>query len=52
MGAGIAQVSARQGSARIVREVDQALLDRGLGRIRRFLEDGVAKGKVHRGGAR
>jgi len=29
-----------------VREVDQPTLDKGLGRIRKFLEDGVAKGKV------
>jgi len=46
MGAGIAQVAAMQGFRTIVREVDQAVLDKGLGRIRRFLDDGVAKGKV------
>jgi len=46
MGAGIAQVSAAAGYRTIVREVDQALLDKGLGRVRKFLEDGVAKGKV------
>jgi 3-hydroxybutyryl-CoA dehydrogenase len=46
MGAGIAQVAAQNGFTTIVREVDQALLDRGLGRIRKFLDDGVAKGKV------
>jgi 3-hydroxybutyryl-CoA dehydrogenase len=46
MGAGIAQVSAAAGYKTIVREVDQAFLDKGLGRIRKFLEDGVAKGKV------
>jgi 3-hydroxybutyryl-CoA dehydrogenase len=27
-------------------EVDQAALDKGLGRMRKFLDDGVAKGKV------
>jgi 3-hydroxybutyryl-CoA dehydrogenase len=46
MGAGIAQVSAASGYKTIVREVNQSLLDKGLGRIRKFLEDGVAKGKV------
>jgi 3-hydroxybutyryl-CoA dehydrogenase len=46
MGAGIAQVSAAAGYRTIVREVDQALLDKGLGRVRKFLDDGVAKGKV------
>ena len=46
MGSGIAQVSAASGYKTVVREVDQALLDRGLARIRKFLDDGVAKGKV------
>jgi 3-hydroxybutyryl-CoA dehydrogenase len=46
MGSGIAQVSAAAGYRTIVREVDQNLLDKGLGRVRKFLEDGVAKGKV------
>ena len=46
MGAGIAQVCAAAGYQTIVREVDQALLDKGLGRVRKFLEDGVAKGKM------
>jgi len=46
MGSGIAQVSAQAGHVTVVREVDRAALDRGLGRIRRFLDDGVAKGKV------
>ena len=46
MGAGIAQVSAAAGYKTIVREVNQTLLDKGLGRIRKFLDDGVAKGKV------
>jgi 3-hydroxybutyryl-CoA dehydrogenase len=46
MGSGIVQVSAGAGIETIVREVDQPTLDKGLGRIRKFLEDGVAKGKV------
>src|ERR1051325_7167780 len=46
MGSGIAQVSAAAGYKTIVREVDQALLDKGMGRIKKFLDDGVAKGKV------
>ena len=46
MGSGIAQVSAQAGWTTWVCEVDQATLDRGLGRMRKFLEDGVAKGKV------
>ena len=46
MGAGIAQVCAAAGYKTIVREVEQPFLDKGLGRIRKFLEDGVAKGKV------
>jgi 3-hydroxybutyryl-CoA dehydrogenase len=46
MGAGIAQVSAAAGYKTIVREVNQGLLDKGLGRIRKFLDDGIARGKV------
>ena len=46
MGAGIAQVSAAAGYKTLVREVDDGVLQRGLGRIRKFLDDGVAKGKV------
>jgi len=46
MGAGIAQVCAATGHRTIVREVQQTLLDKGLGRIRKFLDDGVAKGKT------
>ena len=46
MGAGIAQVCAAAGYQTIVREVDQTFLDKGLGRIKKFLADGVAKGKV------
>ena len=46
MGAGIAQVSAAAGYKTIVREVSQPLLDKGLARVRKFLTDGVDKGKV------
>ncbi len=46
MGSGIAQVCAQSGYKTIVREVDDAFLQRGLGRIKKFLEDGVTKGKV------
>jgi 3-hydroxybutyryl-CoA dehydrogenase len=46
MGSGIAQVSAAAGYKTIVREVDDQFLQKGLGRIRKFLEDGVAKGKT------
>jgi len=46
MGSGIAQVCAAAGYKTIVREVDDLALDRGLGRIRKFLDDGVAKEKV------
>jgi len=46
MGAGIAQVSAGAGYRTIVREVNDTALQAGLGRIRKFLSDGVAKGKV------
>jgi 3-hydroxybutyryl-CoA dehydrogenase len=46
MGSGIAQVCAQSGFRTIVREVEQSFLDRGLGRIQKFLGDGVAKGKV------
>ena len=46
MGSGIAQVSAAAGYKTIVREVEQGFLDKGLARIRKFLDDGVTKGKV------
>jgi 3-hydroxybutyryl-CoA dehydrogenase len=46
MGSGIAQVCAQSGYRTIVREVDDSLLKKGLGRIDKFLSDGVAKGKV------
>ena len=46
MGAGIAQVSAASGHRTIVGEVNQKVLDRGLARIGKFLDDGIARGKV------
>jgi len=46
MGSGIAQVCAASGYKTYVREVSQILLDKGLGRVRKFLDEGVAKGKV------
>jgi 3-hydroxybutyryl-CoA dehydrogenase len=46
MGSGIAQVCAAAGYRTVVREVDDIALDRGVGRIKKFLDDGVAKGKV------
>jgi 3-hydroxybutyryl-CoA dehydrogenase len=48
MGSGIAQVSAAAGYKTIVREVNDQYLTRGLGRIQKFLDDGVAKGKVEK----
>src|SRR5262245_33220638 len=46
MGSGIAQISAASGYSTIVREVDDGALQKGLARIKKFLDDGVAKGKV------
>ena len=46
MGAGIAQVSAAAGFKTVVREVNQAVLDKGMARIRKFLDGGVEKGKM------
>ncbi len=46
MGSGIAQVSAAAGYKTIVREVDDTVLQQGLGRIKGFLDNGVTKGKV------
>jgi 3-hydroxybutyryl-CoA dehydrogenase len=46
MGAGIAQVSAAAGFRTIVLEVNGDVLKKGLGRIEKFLTNGVAKGKV------
>ena len=46
MGAGIAQVCAASGYRTIVREVNNIYIEKGLARIRKFLDDGVAKGKT------
>jgi 3-hydroxybutyryl-CoA dehydrogenase len=46
MGAGIAQVSAAAGFRTIVLELNDAVLQKGLGRIDKFLADGVSKGKL------
>jgi 3-hydroxybutyryl-CoA dehydrogenase len=46
MGAGIAQVCAASGYKTIVREVEDSLLKKGLGRIDKFLAGGVEKGKL------
>ena len=46
MGSGIAQVCAAAGYRTIVREVEEGFLEQGLGRVRKFLADGVARGKV------
>src|ERR1700674_858787 len=46
MGSGIAQVCAAAGYKTIVREVDDVLLQKGLARIRKFLDEGVGKGKI------
>jgi 3-hydroxybutyryl-CoA dehydrogenase len=45
MGSGIAQVCAQAGIETWVREVDPPTLEKGLGRIRKFLDDGIARGK-------
>jgi 3-hydroxybutyryl-CoA dehydrogenase len=49
MGSGIAQVCAASGYKTIVREVDDKSIEKGLTRIRTFLDDGVAKGKTTAG---
>jgi len=49
MGSGIAQVAAGAGYKTIVREVNEGAWQAGLGRIRKFLADGVSKGKVTEG---
>jgi len=46
MGRGIAQVSAAAGFQTVVREVNQDLLDKGLGSIRKGLDRLVEKGKL------
>src|SRR5690349_22553546 len=46
MGSGIAQIAAQTGYATIVHEQDAAFLAKGRGRIEKFLDGGVAKGKL------
>jgi 3-hydroxybutyryl-CoA dehydrogenase len=46
MGSGIAQVCAEAGYPVVVREVGDALLEKGLGKIESFLTRGVEKGKL------
>ena len=46
MGSGIAQVSAQSGFEVVVREINQELLDKGLGRISDFLSKGVKREKL------
>ena len=46
MGSGIAQIAAHAGYATIVYEPKQAFLDKGRGRIEKFLQGGVDKGKL------
>jgi 3-hydroxybutyryl-CoA dehydrogenase len=46
MGAGIAQIAAAAGFKTLVREVEEPLLAKGLGRIEKFLAGGVDKGKL------
>ncbi len=46
MGAGIAQVCAQAGSSVVLQDVTDELVQRGLARIREFLDKGVDKGKV------
>jgi 3-hydroxybutyryl-CoA dehydrogenase len=46
MGAGIAEVAAKAGYDVVVREVDLATLERGLGKIRASLDKAVERGKL------
>jgi 3-hydroxybutyryl-CoA dehydrogenase len=46
MGSGIAEVAAKAGMATVVREVNQALLDKGLAKIQGSLAKAVEKGKL------
>ena len=51
MGHGIAQVSAQAGYDVVVREVDQSVLDKGIGKIEKQLARAVEKGKMEQGDA-
>ena len=46
MGSGIAQISAAAGFKTVVLEVNEGVLQKGMGRVDKFLSDGVAKGKL------
>ncbi|KAB2963025.1 MAG: 3-hydroxybutyryl-CoA dehydrogenase [Thermoanaerobaculia bacterium] len=46
MGSGIAEVAVKAGFDTVVREVNQELLDKGMGRIRGSLDKAVEKGKL------
>ena len=46
MGSGIAQASAQAGHRTLVREVNDALLEKSFSRIKSFLDKGVERGKV------
>lgn len=46
MGSGIVEIAAKAGFEVVTREVNQELLDRGLGRIARSLEKAVSRGKL------
>lgn len=46
MGSGIAEVCARSGYPTLVSEVNQKLLDKGLGALRSSLDTGVKRGKL------
>jgi 3-hydroxybutyryl-CoA dehydrogenase len=46
MGSGIAQISAASGFKTFVLEVNEGVLQKGMGRVDKFLSDGVAKGKL------
>jgi len=46
MGAGIAHTSARAGFPTIVTDINRRELDKGLGRIFKFIEKGIEKGKT------
>lgn len=46
MGNGIAQVSAQAGYDVVIREVEQKFLDKGMGRVEKFLLGAVEKGKI------
>lgn len=46
MGAGIAQVTAQAGFETLIYDVSQELVDKGLGRIRSFIQGGKDRGKL------